>query len=153
MQIDYGRTGNAGASDRPDLVPGASLNPILGTPEHWYDPKAFTWPNPLGLAVPQLGFLGNVGRGTMIGPRIVNFDLAIFKRFNFTETTNLTFRAEFFNIFNHGNLGLPAQTPLLDEDFRSNLRSGKILYNPAGGQITDTSTENREIQFALKFIF
>ena len=162
LQTDFGRTGNAGSPDRPDLVPGRSLNPIhgvasdgsrLGTAERWYDPTAFTWPNPLGLAVPQLGFLGNVGRGTIIGPNIVNFDMTLMKNFRFTENTNLQFRAEFFNIFNHGNLGLPVQIPLLDDDFRSNLRSGKILYNPSGGQITETSTKNREIQFALKFIF
>jgi hypothetical protein len=162
LQTDYSRTGNAGAPDRPDLVPGASLNPTsgvaangerLGTADRWYDPRAFTWPNPLGLAVPQLGFFGNVGRNTIIGPKIVNFDVAIFKRFNFTENTSLQFRAEFFNIFNHANLGLPVQIPLLDEDFRTNLRTGKILYNPSGGQITETSTENREIQFGLKFIF
>jgi hypothetical protein len=162
LQVDYGRTGNAGAGDRPDLVSGASLNPTsgvaangerLGTADRWYDPRAFTWPNPLGLAVPQLGFLGNVGRGTIIGPRLVNFDMALMKSFRFTEETSLQFRAEFFNIFNHANLGLPSVIPLIDDNFGGNLRTGKILYNPAGGEITETSTENREIQFGLKFIF
>ncbi|MGH8459561.1 MAG: hypothetical protein ACRESV_09435, partial [Nevskiales bacterium] len=110
LQFDYGRTGNAGAGDRPDLVPGKSLNPILGTTEHWYDPYAFTWPNPLGLPIPQLGFLGNVGRGTIVGPRIVNFDMSLMKSFRFTENTSLQFRAEFFNIFNRANFGQPART-------------------------------------------
>ncbi|MGH9783808.1 MAG: TonB-dependent receptor domain-containing protein, partial [Terriglobia bacterium] len=114
LQVDYGRTGNAGAGDRPDLVSGRSLNPTNGvtasgqrlrTADRWYDPTAFTWPNPLGLPVPQLGFLGNVGRGTIIGPNIVNFDMTLMKNFRFTENTTLQFRAEFFNIFNHGNLG------------------------------------------------
>jgi hypothetical protein len=162
LQTDYSRTGNAGSPDRPDFVPGASLNPIhgltasgerLGTADRWYDPRAFTWPNPLGLATPQLGFFGNAGRNTVIGPNLVNFDVSLMKNFRFTENTSLQFRAEFFNILNHTNLGLPIQIPLLDEDFRTNLRTGKILYNPSGGQITETSTENREIQFALKFIF
>jgi hypothetical protein len=152
LQVDFGRTGNAGAGDRPDLVPGKSLNPIVGTADQWYDPTAFTWPNPLGLAVPQLGFLGNVGRNTIIGPRIMNFDMTLMKNFRFTEETSLQFRAEFFNIFNHTNLGQPGVTPLLDDGF-TNLRRGIISYNPSGGQITETSTENREIQFGLKFIF
>jgi hypothetical protein len=152
LQVDYGRSGNAGAGDRPDLAPGYSLNPIIGTAEHWYDPKAFTWPNPLGLPVPQLGFMGNVGRNTIIGPKIVNFDMTLMKSFQFTESKSLQFRAEFFNIFNHGNLGQPAVTPLLDDGFE-NLRRGIISYNPAGGEITRTSTENREIQFGRKFIF
>jgi len=162
LQFDYGRTGNSGAGDRPDLVSGRSLNPTsgvtatgqrLGTAERWYDPTAFTWPNPLGLSVPQLGFLGNVGRGTIIGPKIVNFDATVQKNFRVTENTSLQFRAEFFNLFNHANLGLPSVIPLLDDDTRTNLRSGRILHNPAGGEITETSTENREIQFGLKFIF
>jgi hypothetical protein len=162
LQTDFSRTGNAGSPDRPDLLPGRSANPTsgvtatgerLGTADRWYDPTAFTWPNPLGLPIPQLGFFGNIGRNTIVGPKLVNFDLAIFKRFSFTENTSLQFRAEFFNIFNTANLGIPIQIPLLDEDFRTNLRTGKILYNPSGGQITETSTENREIQFGLKFIF
>jgi hypothetical protein len=184
LQFDYGRTGNAGAGDRPDLTPGYSLNPVLGTPDHWYDPKAFTWPNPLGLKTqegrnwPQLGFLGNVGRNTIIGPRIVSFDITAMKSFRFTETKSLQFRAEFFNVLNHANMGQPGVTPLLSDDVSGDLRcisraatatraasacydsslpegavNPIIRHNPAGGSIQLTSTKNREIQFGLKFIF
>lgn len=44
LQTDFSRTRNSGTADRPDLVPGYSLNPILGTPEYWVDPQAFTPP-------------------------------------------------------------------------------------------------------------
>ena len=152
LQVDFSRTGNAGAGDRPDLVQGKSLNPIVGTAKQWYDPTAFTWPNPLGLPIAQLGFLGNVGRNTIIGPKLFNFDMTVQKQFQFTESMALQFRAEFFNILNHGNLGQPSVTPLLDDGF-ANLRNGIVSYNPGGGEITQASTKNREIQFALKFIF
>jgi Carboxypeptidase regulatory-like domain/TonB dependent receptor/TonB-dependent Receptor Plug Domain len=152
LMFDYSRTGNSGAADRPDLVPGRSLNPThgigtngtkLGTPEHWFDPYAFALPNPLGLSTPVPGFLGNVGRNTIIGPSLVNFDAALLKRFNLKENTNLTFRAEFFNVLNHTNLGQPNLQPILQDG----------SYNDAGGRITTTSTHNREIQFGLKLVF
>lgn len=152
LMFDYSRTGNSGAGDRPDLVPGKSLNPTrgagangtqLGTPEHWYDPYAFALPNPLGLRTPVPGFLGNVGRNTVIGPQMVNVDFAVFKRFKFNESANLTFRAEFFNVINHTNLGAPNMQPILQDG----------SYNDAGGRITTTSTHNREIQFGLKLAF
>src|SRR5207245_11167659 len=110
----WSRTGNSGAGDRPDLVPGRSLNPTsgigtngiqLGSVDHWFDPNAFALPNPLGLRNPVPGFLGNVGRGTVIGPKMVNVDFALFKRFNVKEDKNITFRAEFFNVLNNANLG------------------------------------------------
>ncbi len=152
LMFDYSRTGNSGAADRPDLVPGRSLNPTegigtngikLGTAEHWFDPYAFALPNPLGLKTPVPGFLGNLGRNTVIGPRLVNFDAALFKRFNLKENANLTFRAEFFNVLNHTNLGQPNTQPILQDG----------SYNDAGGRITTTSTHNREIQFGLKLVF
>jgi hypothetical protein len=152
LMFDWSRTGNSGAADRPDLVPGYSLNPThgvgtngikLGTAEHWFDPYAFALPNPLGLRTPLPGFLGNVGRNTIIGPSLVNFDAAAFKRFNLKENTNLTFRAEFFNVLNHTNLGQPNVQPILQDG----------SYNDAGGRITTTSTHNREIQFGLKLVF
>ncbi|PYJ05543.1 MAG: hypothetical protein DME25_08235, partial [Verrucomicrobia bacterium] len=152
LMFDYSRTGNSGAADRPDLVPGRSLNPThgtgangiqLGTAEHWFDPYAFALPNPLGLRNPVPGFLGNVGRNTIVGPRLVNVDFAAFKRFNLTERRTLTFRAEFFNVLNHTNLGQPNVQPILQDG----------SYNDAGGRITTTSTHNREIQFGLKLVF
>ena len=84
-----------------------------------------------------------MGRGTVIGPKLVNVDFAVFKRFSLKEDKNVTFRAEFFNVLNHANLGQPNLQPILQDG----------SYNDAGGRITTTSTHKREIQFGLKFVF
>jgi len=56
---------------------------------------------------------------------------------------NLQFRAEFFNIFNVDNYGLPSNTLYL----------GGAAPNLLAGQITTEAGKPRQIQFALKLIF
>ena len=53
---------------------------------------------------------GNAGPGTITGPGLVNFDMGMYKDFRFTESKSLQFRSEFFNVFNHTNLGNPNTT-------------------------------------------
>ncbi len=72
----------------------------------------------------------------MTGPMFWNVDFALFKKIPIRETMRLEFRAEFFNFFNHANLGNPI----------SNISAG------ARGQIT-SATDARVTQFALKFVF
>ena len=73
------------------------------------------------------------------GPAYNSLDFSIFKRFRTTETTNLEFRAEFFNFLNHPNFG-------------TGLKSGS--YNDANfGIINSTLGTGREAQFALKWYF
>ncbi len=73
------------------------------------------------------------------GPAYNDLDFSIFKRFRTTETTNLEFRAEFFNFLNHPNFG-------------TGLKSGN--YNDANfGIINSTLGTGREAQFALKWYF
>ena len=154
MGFDWSRTGDSGAATRPDVntnFQGNALNPVIGSPDQWYDPNAFVLPNPLGLAVPQPGFFGNVGRNTIIGPRLVNLDFTLTKRFVLGEAKDLTFRAEFFNILNHSNYGVPENEPL-DPDFADDGISRAL---PGAGRIPadETTTTNRQIQFGLKFTF
>ncbi len=135
-----GGTGSRGAfQDRPDLIlrAGCSNNPIrAGNVSHYYDPSCFSPSTP--------GFFGNLGRDTLIGPGLVNFDLSVIKDTRLTERHTLEFRAEFFNIFNRPNFSVP---------------SGLTIFNAQGlvpanaGVITSTVTDSREIQFALKYIF
>ncbi len=145
-------------SDRPNLVTGASNNPThgvsagctfgtgtsaitvaagtpLGTPSHWFDPCAF---------VPQpLGTFGNLGRNTLIGPGRSTIDFLVNKHFRISEKQ---FRTEVFNILNHPNFEAP------NINFRRIFDgSGNLL--PTFGQLTNTTSTSRQIQFGLKFIF
>lgn len=141
LSFDNSRTGDSGAGDRPDLVPGKSQNPILGSPDQWFDPTAFARPTP--------GFYGNLGRNTLIGPGLVNFDLVLVRRFPVTERANVQFRAEVFNLFNHANFGLPNLAPIIQDS----TKPAGWSYNPSAGRIGSTTTNSRQIQFGLKLTF
>jgi hypothetical protein len=82
---------------RPDFVPG--VNPYLTNDRLILNPAAFTAPQP--------GMFGNVPRNALRGPDFRQLDLVFNKRFKFSETKNLEFRTEVFNIFNHANFDVP----------------------------------------------
>ena len=73
----------------------------------------------------------------MIGPGFAQIDASVAKVFRLTESTNLQFRTDFFNIANHANFSLP----------NSNLSSPQV------GVISTTDGVPREIQFSLKLVF
>ena len=56
---------------------------------------------------PQIGQFGDERNG-LTGPHLFNTDLSVFKNFSITEQVKAQIRAEFFNAFNHVNLGQPA---------------------------------------------
>ncbi len=144
------RNNDSQQSDRPDLAPGFSNNPIsgvtagcqgvtagqrVGTPDLWFDPCAFV--------LQTAGTLGNLGRNTVIAPGFQNIDTTLVKTTVIRERINLEFRAEVFNLFNHANFQLPARTV-----FNSNgTRTG------AAGVISTTAGNNRQIQLGLKLNF
>lgn len=66
-------------------------NPRNGKP--YFNTSAFT-PNALGTQ-------GNSKRRMFYGPGIDNYDMALHKVTNFTETRSLELRLEMFNVFNH----------------------------------------------------
>jgi hypothetical protein len=83
---------------------------------------------------------GNSGVGIATGPSQNNFNLAIIKRIplsNPGDSTNLEFRTEFFNAFNHPQFSVPNQN----------------VSSAAFGVITSTAVNPRIIQFALKLNF
>ncbi|MFZ3214613.1 MAG: carboxypeptidase regulatory-like domain-containing protein [Candidatus Acidiferrales bacterium] len=51
---------------------------------------------------------GNLGRNSLRGPDFVWSDLYLTKYFPLTEKVKLRFDAQFFNVFNHPNFGLPS---------------------------------------------
>jgi len=75
-------------------------------------------------------------------------DLALAKNIQIRENMRIEFRAETFNIFNHPNFGLPGQ--LLFSGINSN---GNGIPNLTAGQITNSISTARQMQFALRFRF
>jgi hypothetical protein len=110
-------------------------------------PPTFGLPLPAGdLRCFNLG--GNPARNILVGPGISELDFSVFKNNRIkriSETFNAQFRVEFFNILNRANFAVPV-TPDNTDMFDS---SGTILTGVAG-LLTSTSTDPREIQFALK---
>jgi len=66
--------------------------------------KAF---NPAAFTAAPTGQQGNLGRNVLRGFGASQLDLAVQRRFQLPGKTGLRFRAEFFNILNHPNLGPP----------------------------------------------
>ncbi len=117
-------------SDRPNLVGDPNAGPH--TPNQWVSPSAFQRLDPAADA----GQFGNAGRNIVQGPGFQQWDFSAIKNFRFTESKNLQFRAELFNIWNHANFGLPVN------DINS-VNFGEI----------QTSQPGRLVQLALKFLF
>ena len=109
---------------RPDFVSG--VNPYQDADRLVLNPAAFTTPAP--------GTFGNVPRNALRGPNFNQLDLIFNKRFRFNESTNLEFRTEIFNIFNHTNFDIPGS--------RLNLALPSVAF--AGGAYTfSTSNVNQ----------
>jgi hypothetical protein len=128
--------GNSRNPIRPSWNPAFSGNVILGSPNKYYDPNAFT--------VPLNGTYGNVGRDVVRGPGLNELDLSFSKRIPIAERLNLQFRGEFFNILNHTNLNSP--NPIV-------FTAATGGPSPTAGVITSTTTTARQIQFGLKLLW
>ncbi len=125
--------------NRPDLIPGGDINPVLGDgrePTKYYDPSQF-------VAAPP-GFFGQLGRNTLRIPGVAQFDFSLVKNTRVAESTDIQFRAEFFNMFNRANFASPGQ--------RLFSRAGTPVRGDAV-RITNTTTTSRQIQLALKILF
>jgi hypothetical protein len=102
---------------------------------------------------------GSAGRNILIGPGITNLDFSVFKNNRvkrISETFNVQFRMEIFNIMNHANFALPqvgdGNTDLWDATGQS-LAPGALNSPNTAGALLRTTIPERQIQFALKFIF
>ena len=116
---------------------------------HPQDPKmdGLNWLPPL----PCFNLRGRSGRNTLIGPGVTDLDFSVFKNNHIrriSETANVQFRAEFFNILNHANFEGP--TP---GDNNTDIFDGTGLASGGAGGLVRTSTPERQIQFALKFVW
>lgn len=115
---------------RPDVTGPVH---IIGSVERWFDTAVFA----------PVSRFGNLGRNVVAGPGFNNTDLSVIKNARLGETLRMQLRAEFFDIFNHANLGRP----------------GNVVGTPAFGRITSTrfptgeSGSSRQVQLAVKLFF
>lgn len=130
---------------RPDAVPGVSEQLAHPSTSEWFNVQAFQL-QPFG------SHYGDVGRNTVIGPGIMDWDFSTLKNFSFTERSYLQFRFECFNCANHPNFGDPFNSLAAD---RTNAQGIPIPGTGTFGEITSTrpGIDMREMQFSLKLVF
>lgn len=166
----YGLSGGSAPLARPNLVGDPSSNIPAG---YFFNPFAFARPVVVaGAVIPSSGGsataaaagtdIGNIGRNILRGPHQNNVDFSIIKRFRITETKNVEFRSEFFNLFNTVNYANPISdlnaipaTVLVNGVVTPNVNAttGRIIDAGRFGKIISSSNNPRLIQFALKFNF
>jgi hypothetical protein len=157
--------GNASRNTRrPDLVAG--VNP--------YNNGGLSFLNPGAFAIPRAGTYGNLSRNALYGPAFHQFDLTLQKRFQMTESTNLEFRTEIYNLLNRANFANPpvSLTETLPsitfnsgtgvttvgsglqpgQPFTTALQPNFGLINGTVGRTVGLGT-NRQIQFSLRLNF
>ena len=83
------------ASSYPDVAPELNYNfhnplsvgPLLRNAAQFIAPRGLTF--------------GDAGRNSLNNPSRLNFDMSLFRHFKLTESTDMEFRVEAFNVFNH----------------------------------------------------
>ena len=118
---------NNGAPSWPNRIGSGKLD----------DPSVDLWFNPADFQAPPPNTYGDSGRGILYAPGHINFDTSLSKRFSLYGRSNLEFRWDAFNLFNHPAFGFPNAN----------------IGNPNAGRIATTIADNRSMQFALKVNF
>jgi hypothetical protein len=125
--LSYDNLGLGGnTTDRPNTAGPLTYPQTVG---EWFNTSAFSAPA-------QLAF-GDSQEGAIRGPGRINFNLSMYKTFRlWSEASNLQFRADFYNAFNHTELDAV------------NTSFGSSTF----GQVTSTY-DPRTIELGLKFKF
>ena len=139
--LDITVSGQSAAS----IVPGATVRPDLTgsisyphKPTEWFDPSAFTAP----VCATGPDCFGTLGHDAVRGPGRDNWNMSLFKNFNFTERTRLEFRVDAFNLWNHTQfVGNVQQGGIGTQVGGSNFGSFTAAYDP------------RILQLGLKMVF
>jgi len=137
-----------GGSDRPDMVATPHFSTSRTVRADYFGLGAnnasfFNIPiNVPGGTGPNHGRFGTLGRDTFRGPGFHDYDVALIKDTPFghrgnAELGTVEFRAEFFNVFNVVDFGLPSN----------------IVRGSGFGLISKTAGTSRQIQFSLKVIY
>lgn len=137
--------------NRPGLVlPGdTELRPLISKPGglQILNSNAFN-PNP------GAGVVGDLGRNSLMGPGFWNVDFSLSRSVVASwlgEAGRVQLRADFFNVFNHANLGDPISR-LTSDDFGVALygRQGRESGFPASVPLNETP---RQVQLQVKLYF
>jgi hypothetical protein len=140
-----GTTFNSGGDsynyNRPNQVSGCNPYSANHSKHQWINTACFTAPQAqqtVNGVVVVGGELGNASRVPVVGPDFVNTDFSLVKQFALPrKEMGLNFRAEFFNLFNHAQYGMPVND-----------------INASGfGAVNSTVNNPRLIQLALKLSF
>jgi hypothetical protein len=140
---DSQNTGPASAQ-RPHIAANAVVDRVWSqrTVTRWFNTAAFVrskfeGSTGEGLFLPGTLGYGNAGISLFDAPGQKTWDFALFKEFRVKEGHKLQFRWESFNFLNSPQFSAPDRT----------------LGSATFGQITSTAVNNREMQFALKYVF
>ena len=135
---------------RPNVVPG--VDPFLHS-------GGIAFLNPAAFSIPAAGTIANLRRNQFHGPNFVQGDMTIAKYFPVTESANIEFRTEIFNLLNHTNFALPASvlpnalgTLQPNQPFTSGAAGAFGKFNSTVSRTVGLGT-NRQIQFALRLNF
>jgi len=129
--VTFSNGGNGNNFNRPNQVSGCNVYVGNHGPQQQYI-------NASCFVAPPVGQLGNASRVPVFGPDFVNTDFSVIKQFALPwENMGLNFRAEFFNLFNHAQFGLPVSD----------------ISAPGFGSVNSTVNNPRVVQFGLKLTF
>jgi Carboxypeptidase regulatory-like domain len=128
--VFFNNGGNGNDWNRPNQVAGCNLYAANHSQNQWINPSCFV--------APPAGELGDANRVPVSGPGFVNTDFSVIKQFALPrEGMGLNFRAEFFNLFNHAQFGMPIND----------------ISAPGFGSVNSTVNNPRVVQFGLKLTF
>ena len=148
VNLNYGPASQFSVSNLPTYRPNITGDPLAPEGQRNID-NYFNKANvliPVSAATPNP--FGNAGRNTIIGPKLVNLDFSATKNFPITrisDSFNVQFRAEIFNILNRANFSSPTDNLAVFDQTGQSIQSAGLL--------TSTQTTSRQIQFALKLIW
>src|SRR5262249_17645719 len=113
---------NSGDTARPDVVP-------LGTPGSFPSPDG-----KVGLALPPVGFIGNLGRNVYKTSSFSSIDFRLTRKISLTPRVSLNISMDVFDLFN-----------------RVNIKAADTAFTKSGNPVS--AFNPRQLQFALRIDF
>jgi hypothetical protein len=135
-------------TDGADITGGGDAPRVMlvGQPQLSWGSRSFErFFNTEAFGRPPQGYYGDAPISPVRGPGLNNWDITLMKQFRlWSETSNLQFRSEFYNAWNHG------QFATVDTD---------AVFDPSGAQVNgnfgqlNSNRSARIIQFSLRLQF